>query len=198
MKYIDKLLQGEKVEWKTLGEVCDLQRGTSITAKNLIEGGIPVIAGGQKPAYFHSEFNREGKSIVIAGSGAYAGFVSYWEIPIFVSDAFSVKPQNEDELLCKYVFYFLKSKKDDLYGMKKGGGVPHVYARDVTKIPIPIPPLPVQQEIVKILDRFTELEVELEAKLKAELEARRKQYEYYRNNLLSFNDIVGGGGGVNH
>lgn len=187
MNYIQKLLNGEKVEWKTLGEVADLQRGTSITAKNLSEGEIPVIAGGQKPAYFHSEFNRNGETIVVAGSGAYAGFTSYWNEPIFVSDAFSIKPKNEDELLCKYIFYFLKNKQNDLYRMKKGGGVPHVYARDVSKIKIPIPPLPVQQKIAEILDNFCELEKELEK----ELLLRKKQYEYYRDNLLSFNEIGG-------
>ena len=55
----------------------------------------------------------------------------------------------------------------------------------IEKFPIPIPPLPIQEEIVKILDSFTELEAELELKLQAELEARRKQYEYYRNKLLT-------------
>ena len=55
----------------------------------------------------------------------------------------------------------------------------------IEKFPIPIPPLPIQEEIVKILDTFTELEAELELKLQAELEARRKQYEYYRNKLLT-------------
>lgn len=187
MNYIENLLQGQKVEWKTLGEVCELQRGKSITSKDLKDGNIPVIAGGQKPAYFHNEHNREGETIVVAGSGAYAGFVSYWNEPIFVSDAFSIKPNNE-ELFCKYVFHFLKDKQESLYGMKKGGGVPHVYAKDVAKIKIPLPPLAVQKEIANILDKFNELEKELEK----ELELRKKQYEYYRNNLLSFNEIGGG------
>ena len=57
---------------------------------------------------------------------------------------------------------------------------------------IPVPPIEVQSKIVEILDNFTELEAELEIKLEAELEARRKQYEYYRNQLLTF-DKVGGG-----
>ncbi|RRD59930.1 restriction endonuclease subunit S [Tannerella forsythia] len=186
MKYIENLLKGQKVEWKTLGEVCELQRGKSITSKDLKDGNIPVIAGGQKPAYFHNQHNRKDETIVVAGSGAYAGFVTYWNEPIFVSDAFSIKPNNED-LFCKYVFHFLKDKQDYLYGMKKGGGVPHVYAKDVARILIPIPPLKVQQEIANILDKFTTLEAELEA----ELEARKKQYEYYRDSLLSFNKMGG-------
>jgi len=63
------------------------------------------------------------------------------------------------------------------------------------KIMIPIPPIPVQQEIVKILDKFIELETELELQLKAELEARKKQYDFYRSKLLSFSDLNTCGGG---
>ncbi|MDD2287930.1 MAG: hypothetical protein PHY55_03760, partial [Bacteroidales bacterium] len=55
------------------------------------EGQYPVISGGQKPAYYIEQFNREGETITIAGSGAYAGYVMYWNEPIFVSDAFSIK-----------------------------------------------------------------------------------------------------------
>jgi len=65
--------------------------------------------------------------------------------------------------------------------------VPHVYAKDVARFVIPLPPLSAQQEIVRILDKFTNLEAELEA----ELESRKRQYEYYRNKLLNFNEIGG-------
>jgi type I restriction enzyme S subunit len=71
--------------------------------------------------------------------------------------------------------------------MKSGGGVPHVYPSDIDNFLIPLPPLPVQEEIVRILDTFTELEAELEA----EQEARKKQYEYYRNKLLTPVEIHG-------
>ena len=65
-------------------------------------------------------------------------------------------------------------------------------AARINKIVIPVPPLAIQNEIVNILDKFTQLEAELKAKLEAELEARRKQYEYYRNKLLNFNNFGGG------
>ena len=60
-----------------LGDVCEVKRGQSITKKQVIAGGIPVIAGGQQPAYFHNQSNRTGKIITISGSGAYAGFVNF-------------------------------------------------------------------------------------------------------------------------
>lgn len=183
------MIEQSQVAWKTLGEVAELQRGKTITAKSVTVGEIPVISGGQKPAYFTGEFNRDGETITIAGSGAYAGFVMYWNEPIFVSDAFSIKP-NENLLLTKYAYYFLLSNQMKIFGMKKGSGVPHVYSKDVATLKIPIPPISLQKEIVKILDKLTELEAALEAALEAELSLREKQYQYYRDHLLSFGDNV--------
>ena len=173
------------VEYKPLGEVAELKRGQSITKKSITPGDIPVIAGGRKPAYFTSSANRTGMTIVVAGSGAYAGFVSYWDQPIFVSDAFSVKV-NEEILVPRFTYHWVCGKQKELYSLKSGGGVPHVYPKDVAKFKCPIPPLEVQCEIVRILDQFTTLEAELEA----ELEARRAQYEYYRNQLLSYDALA--------
>src|SRR5947209_19794848 len=106
MSYIEKLLKGEEIEYKPLGEVAELKRGKTITAKDKIDGDIPVISGGQKPAYYNAESNRDGETITIAGSGAYAGYVQYWNQPIFVSDAFSVKP-DLSVLSIRYVFHIL-------------------------------------------------------------------------------------------
>ncbi|HCU6628109.1 TPA: restriction endonuclease subunit S [Escherichia coli] len=189
MSYLEKLLDGVEVEWKTLGSIAELKRGTSITKKDVIDGTIPVVAGGRTPAYYHNTSNRDGQTIVIAGSGAYAGFVSWWEEPIFVSDAFTVKPHNI--LLPRYCYHFLMNMQQQLHEFKSGGGVPHVYPRDVSPILIPIPcpdnpekSLAIQSEIVRILDKFTALTAELNA----ELNMRKKQYNYYRDQLLSFEE----------
>ncbi|EPU3212265.1 restriction endonuclease subunit S [Escherichia coli] len=189
MSYLEKLLDGVEVEWKTLGSIAELKRGTSITKKDVIDGTIPVVAGGRTPAYYHNTSNRDGQTIVIAGSGAYAGFVSWWEEPIFVSDAFTVKPHNI--LLPRYCYHFLMNMQQQLHEFKSGGGVPHVYPRDVSPILIPIPcpdtpekSLAIQSEIVRILDKFTALTAELTA----ELNMRKKQYNYYRDQLLSFKE----------
>ena len=172
------------VDFKPLGEVCEFQRGDTLSSKDAIEGDVPVMAGGQKPSCYHNVANRSGETIVVAGSGAYAGFVTYWNIPVFVSDAFTVNPSNC--MLPKYVFYFLKNNQEKIHATKKGAGVPHVHGKDIAKFLIPVPPIEVQEEIVKILDRF--------ADYAAELQARRLQYEYYRNLLLTFNTSAYGCG----
>ena len=174
MNKIEKLLAElcpNGVVYKALGEVCKFQRGRTITAEDAVEGEVPVVAGGQTPAYYHNEANRNGETISISSSGAYAGFVNFWTIPVFLSDSFSVNP-NLELLTSKYVFYFLKNIQEQIHNSKKGSGVPHVHGSDLAKFQIPIPPLPIQKKIVNILDKFTKLE------------ARKKQYEYYRNNLM--------------
>lgn len=166
------------VEWKKLGEVCTFNRGRTITAKDAVEGDIPVIAGGQTPSYYHNESNRSGESITIAGSGAYAGFVAYWNQPIFVSDAFTVDPN--EGLKHKYLFHWLKLKQDKVFATQKGAGVPHVHGKDIASFQIPLPSLSEQERIVGILDTFTS-SIE---NLKAQISLRRKQYEHYRDKLL--------------
>lgn len=195
MSYIEKLLQGAEIEWKPLGDVAELKRGTSITKKTSTEGKYPVISGGQQPAYYIDTFNRDGETITVAGSGAYAGFVMFWNEPIFVSDAFSIKA-DEKQILSRYIYHFLLNIQEKIHDLKAGGGVPHVYAKDVARFLVPIPcpdnptkSLEIQRKIVEILDKFTTLEAELEA----ELDCRRRQYEYYRNQLLSFDMLNRGG-----
>ena len=139
-----------------------------------------MIAGGQQPAYFIDKANRSGETIVVSSSGAYAGFVSYWDIPIFVSDAFSIEAKSD--FCLKYLYYVLKNRQESIHSLKKGGGVPHVHVSDLAPMIIPLPPLPVQEEIVRILDTFSNTVAELEA----ERAARIRQYEHYRDELLTF------------
>ena len=183
MSKLEELIQQycpDGVEWKTLGEATIMKRGTSVTKGIMQEGNIPVISGGRQPAFYCNVSNRTGEVITVAGSGAGAGYVQYWNEPIFVCDAFSI--QGNETLKTKYVYYILTNIQEKIYSTKKGGGVPHVHISSIEKFEIPVPPLPVQEEIVRILDNFTELQAELQA----ELQKRLQQYNYYRDNLLSF------------
>lgn len=172
------------VEYKKLADVCNFNRGTSLVSKNAKSGDIPVISGGQKPAFYHNVANRTGTTITVAGSGAYAGYVSIWYEPIFVCDAFSVEPKNADELDIKYLYHYLTNNQNKIYNKKTGAGIPHVHGKDIAKFSIPLPSLYIQSEIVHILDSFTLLTAELTA----ELTARQKQYAFYRDYLLDFSN----------
>ena len=176
------------VDEKLISDVATLERGKYISKKTAIPGDIPVIAGGRGPAYWHNESNRTGELLTVAGSGAYAGFVQYWDSPIFVSDAFSIT--TDPQLNTRFLFHWMKNKQEFLHSLKKGSGVPHVYPKDIARLKIPVPPLEVQKEIVRILDSYTQLETDLKSELEAELEARRKQYEHYRDSLLSLDSLT--------
>ena len=183
MGKIDELIRElcpNGVEIMKLKEVSEMKRGTSLTKAKAVEGDIPVISGGREPAFYCDSYNREGETITVAGSGAGAGYVQYWNIPIFANDCFTVKGNEFAET--KYLYYFMTNIQDKICDTKKGGGVPHVHIADVENFNLPVPPLEVQREIVRVLDSFTLLTAELTA----ELTARQKQYDFYRNQLLTF------------
>ena len=125
------------VDYRPLGEVSEMKRGTSLTQKNAIEGPYPVISGGREPAFYCNSFNREGETITVAGSGAGAGYVQYWNTKIFVCDAFSIK--GKECLDTKYLYYCLTNMQERIYSTKKGGGVPHVHISSIEGFDIPVP-----------------------------------------------------------
>ena len=135
-----------------LGDACFVRRGTTITKKNAVEGDVPVIGGGTKPTYFHNEPNREAGCITISGSGASAGFVNRWDMPIFASDCSTVEPKDEMQLP-KFVYYYLLSQQQFIYNnFRSGAAQPHVYAKDIETLDFPILPLLEQERIVAKLD----------------------------------------------
>ena len=181
MSKIDELLKNEKVEWKKLGEVCEIVRGVRVTKKELIDNGqYPVVSGGIGYMGYINKYNRPQETITIAQYGT-AGYVCWQKEKFWANDVcFSVYPNNK--VLKKYLYHFLLQKQDYLYSISNKSAVPYSISKEkIFKIKIPIPSLETQERIVKTLDKFTNYVTELQA----ELQARSKQYEYYRNLLLS-------------
>jgi type I restriction enzyme S subunit len=166
-----------------LGRICEIQRGVRVTKGELLpEGRYPVVSGGTGHMGYLDRFNRTADTITIAQYGT-AGYVNWQREDFWANDiCFTVIPDDE-QVINKYLYYFLVSRQVALYQLSNRIAVPYSIDRDkILNIEIQLPPLEVQREIVGILDQFTELEAALEA----ELETRRKQYEYYRNELLTF------------
>ena len=96
-------------EWKKvrLGETFTVKKGQAITKRESKEGPYPVILGGREPAYFIDRFNHEGKAIVVSRSGASAGYVSFWNEPIFITDGFLIEPNND--VCYEYIYYLINN-----------------------------------------------------------------------------------------
>ncbi len=170
-----------------MGEIANSFRGEYITKKTTHVGNVPVILGGQEPAYYIDKSNHDGEIIVVARSGASAGFVSYWNQPIFVTDGFGYE-EKQGITITKYLYYVLKNMESDLNAMKRGAGVPHVSGEALEKIMLPVPDVREQNRIVELLDKFDGICNDISSGLPAEIEARTKQYEYYRDKLLTFKE----------
>ncbi len=180
------------IEWKELGEVCEIQRGVRITKNQLLPSGYPVVSGGTGYMGYTDNYNREAGTITIAQYGT-AGYVNMQKEKFWANDVcFSVYPK--DILVNKYLYYVLSNKQEYLYSISNRTAVPYSISKDkILKIKIPIPSLEIQEEIVKILDKFTEYVTELTA----ELTLRQKQYNYFRDYLLNFDSNNSGGGANN-
>ena len=203
MKYIEKLLNGAEVKWMTVEEI----------SKNISSGGTPrsnvaAYYGGNIPWLRTQEVNfreiwdtgikitEEGLNsssakyipancIIVAMYGATVGRVGINKIPLTTNQACANIEVNDNIAYYRYIYHYLSSQYEYIKSLGAGSQT-NINAGIVKKIKVPIPPPHAQEEIVRILDKFTTLEAELEA----ELDCRKRQYEYYRNQLLSFSNDV--------
>ncbi|GAA9510579.1 restriction endonuclease subunit S [Helicobacter pylori] len=141
-----------------------------------------INSGRDLYGYYH-DFNNDGENITIASRGEYAGFINYFNEKFFAGGlCYPYRVKDTNELLTKFLYFYLKTNEIQIMeNLVSRGSIPALNKADIETLTIPIPPLEIQQEIVKILDAFTELNTELKA--------RKKQYQYYQNMLLDFNDI---------
>ena len=186
--YLERLLDGEEVEWKTLGEVCDYEQPTAYLVRNTNYSDqypIPVLTAGKT---FILGYTNETTGIYRASEHPTILFDDFTTANKWVDFDFKAKSSamkmltSKDEKVCllKYIFYWLNTLPADSIV----GDHSRQWISNYAQKSFPVPPLRVQARIVEILDKFTQLEAQLEAELQAELEARRKQYAYYRDHVL--------------
>lgn len=127
-------------------DIFEIEKGTSITEAQAVEGNVPVVAGGKDYAYLHNESNRPQGCITISASGANSGFVNYWDVPIWASDCVTLKSKDEDKYLTKFLYYALRLIQSDVYLLQKGSDQPHVYASDIQYVKVPAVSVPIQKK----------------------------------------------------
>ncbi|ENV1497734.1 restriction endonuclease subunit S [Neisseria gonorrhoeae] len=200
-KKLIEMIQTAPVEWKPLGEVLVRTKGTKITAGQMKEmhkdnAPLKIFAGGKTFALVDfddvpdKDIHRE-PSIIVKSRGIIE--FEYYDKPFsHKNEMWSYHSVNK-HIYIKYVYYFLKTQENYFRNIGSKMQMPQIATPDTDNYKIPIPSLETQQKIVKILDKFTELEATLEATLEAELALRKRQYRYYRDLLLDFDNQIGGG-----
>lgn len=195
MSKIDNLIKQycpNGVEYKTIKEIAEIGTGSSNRVDANKDGLYPFFVR-SKDVLKINDFEFDEEAIIIPGEGGIGDIFHYikgkyalhqraYRIHFFIK-----------ELNVKFAYYYMIAQfKSFIFSKAVNATVTSIRKPMIEKFKLPIPPLPVQEEIVKVLDAFTALEAELEA----ELEARKRQYEYYRNKLLTFNENTTGGGKI--
>ena len=206
--FLEKLLDNQPVEWKKLGEVCihlrtglnprnnfklntDDARNYYVTVRELrgteivyTEKTDRVNDEGLKLINNRSQLKKD--DILFSATGTIGKTALITEEPI--KEGVYALTIDKTLVLPKFFLRYIQSKHaiDWILQRAMGSTVVSIPMKELNKLPIPVPPLSVQSRIVEILDKFTSLEAELEEQLQAELELRKKQYAYYREQLLNF------------
>ena len=169
----------------TLEEVAEIKRGRRLVRKELSEKGrYAVFQNSMTPLGFYDKSNVGGDTTFIISAGA-AGEVGYSSVNFWAADdIYYFIPITT--ICSKYLYHFLLTKQPTIKGQVRRASVPRLAKNAFAKIKIPLPPLSEQQRIVSILDKFDTLTSSIREGLPKEIELRRKQYEYYREQLLSF------------
>lgn len=184
----NKLEINAPVRWMKLGDIADIKRGIRVVKKQLItEGKYPVYQNSLEPMGYFNKYNCEAETTYVISAGA-AGEIGFCNKKFWAADdcLIFIDTKNVNN---KFIYYSLLVRKNILLANVRKASIPRLSRIVVENLIIPVPPLEVQQRIVDILDRFDALCNDITSGLPAEIKARQKQYEYYRDKLLTFKEL---------
>jgi len=205
MANLDRLIEElcpDGVEYKTIEEIANLTMGTSPSGNTISENPNEGIEFHQGKSYFSDMMLQSSNvytvaPVKLASAGsiimsvrAPVGDSNITDREIAIGRGLCAM-KGKESLDTKFLYYFIDANIHEIKKKSNGSTFESINTYDIKVMSIPIPPLPIQHEIVRILDKFTELTAELEAKLKTELETRKKQYEYYRDSLCDYSGRKG-------
>ena len=118
----------------TIGDIITPKRGKGLLSKNAIFGKIPVVAGGLEPSTYHNTANTVAPVLTISASGANAGYVNLWNIPIWSSDSSFIDSSMTGNVYFWYVLLSMRQK--EIYAAQTGSAQPHIYPKHIAAMPI--------------------------------------------------------------
>ena len=172
------------VRYQKLSDVARIERGKRVVREQLSsENGFPVFQNSLTPMGYHTDYNYEGETTYVIGAGA-AGEIGYSTERFWAADdCFPIV--SDREVHSRYIFHVLKWQQKFLKSKVRKASIPRLARDIISNLIIPVPPLPVQDELVRVLDNLTELSAELTTELTAELTTRKMQYEHYRDEVFA-------------
>lgn len=185
--YRNRLLtfESKDISLFKLQDVVEIQRGIRVTRNQLSnDGKYPVYQNSLVPMGYYNDKNREANSTFLICAGA-AGDIGYSTQAFWAADD-CYTFDCSDKILNRYLFYVLKNKQALIYSKVRRASVPRISKESVGTIKVPVPEISVQERIVNVLDNFDKVCNDLHIGLPAEIEARKKQYKFYRDSLLTF------------
>lgn len=191
--YRDSLLSFEEgnvhegVRWMKLGEVLKISRGIRVVKAELSNTGYPVYQNSLAPLGYFDRYNCDANKTFVISAGA-AGEVGFCNTAFWAADDCYYFNCAECGMSERYLYFVLLSQQHNLLKMVRKASIPRLGRIAIENLIIPVPSLEEQQRIVDILDRFDKLCNDISEGLPAEIEARKKQYEYYRDKLLTFKE----------
>ena len=172
-----------------LGDLCSIKVGNKPKEINSF-GNYEYINAGTSNSGYTDVANAAGDCITTPSRGQGGiGYVGYQQNAFWCGPLCYQIRSLTDKLLNKYLYYYMLSNKEYILGLKHEGGVPALNIKELQEMPIKLPTLEKQERIVRILDKFDKLVSVISEGLPAEIELRKKQYEYYRDKLLSFEEL---------
>ncbi|MDJ1647713.1 restriction endonuclease subunit S [Mycoplasma phocimorsus] len=186
-KLIEEMVEQNKIEYKTIGEIANIEIGKQLNKSLLISNGkYPVINGGVKPSGYWNEFNYKKGAITVIQGGPNAGYSQYMETDFWAgAHSYILNSIDENVVSQKFLFYILKINESTLNSLKQGQILPSLKRESIKNFVIPVPPIEIQEKIANILDKFSTLKTELEIEIKK----RALQYNYYCDELLKLDNI---------
>ena len=131
--YKDKF-KGINQDKKTIGDYIVPKRGKNLLTRDAIDGDTPIVAGGIEPSAYHNQFNTKSPVITISASGANAGYINLWSIPVWASDCSYI-----DDSITKNVYFWyivLKTRQDEIFDAQTGSAQPHIYPQHIADMSI--------------------------------------------------------------
>lgn len=181
-KMIEKLCPNG-VEYKHIKDICIVLKKGTLKTTDLLESGYPVINSGRSLYGYYDKYNNDGNAFTVAARGEYAGYINYFSNKFWAGGlCYPYRSKSEQQFNTKFIYYCLKNiEKTIRKEIVADGSIPALNKGDLELISIPIPPIEVQEEIVRILDKLSSIE-EL---AQNEINEFQKKSDYYKRKMLS-------------